>query len=247
MLKLKRKLQFRGHVFFQAVRPEVVLHALLWLKRNNELYENVAINLQNIDCEVSSLCNHEQEMESGIASCCETGTFSRASDGDVHDCEKEQRVNKHGGKDNGHCSQDGNLESDASGDCEDDCEREDPLDELRAATCETCLQSIIPDYPIISDEEGRERSAGNEILRVAPGENKRPVSMMTDRHCEELAFSVLFPKGRFRYKMERKEKLTPVRYLNARLLHHSGRFAMNPEYLFIITIYHLTKKKFQIA
>ena len=28
MLKLKRKLQFRGHVYFQAVRPEIVLHAL---------------------------------------------------------------------------------------------------------------------------------------------------------------------------------------------------------------------------
>ena len=193
MLKLKRKLQFRGHFYFQAVRPEVVLHALQWLKRNNELYENVAINLQNIVHELSSLCNHEQEIESGIATCCETGTFSRDCDGDVHDCEKEQRVNKHGEKDNGHCSQDGNLDSDASGDFEDDCEREDPLNELRAATCETCLQSIIPDYPIISDEEGRERSAGNEIFSVAPGENKHPVSMMTDRHCEELAFPVLFP------------------------------------------------------
>jgi len=51
MLKLKRKLQFRGHVYFQAVRPEVVLHALQWLQRNNELYENVAINLENIDRE----------------------------------------------------------------------------------------------------------------------------------------------------------------------------------------------------
>ena len=232
MLKLKRKLQFRGHVYFQAVRPEVVLHAFQWLKRNNELYENVAINLQNIDRELSSHCNHEQEIESGIASCCETGTFSRDCDGDVHNCEKEQGVNKHGEKDNGHCSQDGNLDSDASGDFEDDCEREDPLNELRAATCETCLQSIIPDYPIISDEEGRERSAGNEIFSVAPGENKHPVSIMTDRHCEKLAFPVLFPKGTFGYKMERKEKLTPVRYFNARLLHYSGRFAMNPEYLF---------------
>ena len=136
MLKLKRKLQFTGHVYFQAVRPEVVLHALQWLKRNNELYENVAINLQNIDHELSSLCNHEQEIESGIA------TFSRDCDGDVHDCEKEQRVSKHGGKDNGHCSQDGNLDSDASGDFEDDCEREDPLNELRAATCETCYFTV---------------------------------------------------------------------------------------------------------
>ena len=225
MLKLKRKLQFRGHVYFQAVRPEVVLHALQWLQRNNELYENVVINLENIDRELSSLCDHEQETESGILA----GDCDHGNDGD---CRKEQGANEQTGKDKGCCSQNGNLNSDASGDYDDDCEREDPLNEHRAATCETCLQSIIPDYPIISEEEGRQKSAGNEIFSVAPGENKHPVSMMTDRHCEELAFPVLFPKGRFGYKMDRKEKLTPVRYFNARLLHYSGRFAMNPEYLF---------------
>ena len=227
MLKLKRKLQFRGHVYFQAVRLEVVLHALQWLQRNNELYQNVAINLENIDRELSSLCDHEQETESGIASCCQTGILAGDCDGT-----REQGDNEQTGKDKGCCSQDGNLDSDASGDYDDDCEREDPLNEHRATTCETCLQSIIPDYPIISDEEGKQRSAGNEIFSVAPGENKHPVSMMTDRHCEELAFPVHFPKGRFGYKMDRKEKLTPVRYFNARLLHYSRRFAMNPEYLF---------------
>ena len=232
MLKLKRKLQFRGHVYFQAVRPEVVLHALQWLKRNNELYENVAINLENIDRELSNLCDHEQETESGITSYSQTRILASACDDNDADCGEEHGVNEQVGKDKGHCSQDGNLDSDASGDYDDDCEREDPLNEHRAATCETCLQSIIPDYPIISDEEGKQKSAGSEIFSVAPGENKHPVSMMTDKHCEELAFPVLFPKGRFGYKMDRKEKLTPVRYFNARLLHCSGRFAMNPEYLF---------------
>ena len=232
MLKLKRKLQFRGHVYFQAVRPEVVLHALQWLQRNNELYENVAINIENIDDKLSNLCDQEQETESGIASCSQTGILAGDCDGNDGVCGKEQGVNERIGKDKGRCSQDGNLDNDSSGNYDDDCEREDPLNEHRAATCETCLQSIVPDYPIICNEEGRERSAGNEIFSVAPGENKHPVSMMTDKHCEELAFPVLFPKGRFGYKVDRKEKLTPVRYFNARLLHHSGRFAMNPEYLF---------------
>ena len=35
LLKLKRKLQFRGHVYYQAVRPETVLNALNWLKEKN--------------------------------------------------------------------------------------------------------------------------------------------------------------------------------------------------------------------
>ena len=32
LLKLKRKIQFRGPVYFEAVRPEFVMKALNWLK-----------------------------------------------------------------------------------------------------------------------------------------------------------------------------------------------------------------------
>lgn len=39
-------------------------------------YENVAINLENIDSELSSLCDHEQETKSGIASCSQTGILA---------------------------------------------------------------------------------------------------------------------------------------------------------------------------
>ena len=55
---------------------------------------------------------------------------------------------------------------------------------------------------------------------------------MTDKKCQQLAFPVLFPKGRFGYTDEGKIKLSPVKYFNARLLHYSGRFATNSEYLF---------------
>lgn len=49
MLKLKRKLQFRGHVYFQAVRPEFIVNALTWLRMNNPLYSNVVTSNENID------------------------------------------------------------------------------------------------------------------------------------------------------------------------------------------------------
>ena len=55
---------------------------------------------------------------------------------------------------------------------------------------------------------------------------------MKDKKCEELAFPVLFAKGRYGYTTERKIHLTPTKYFNAGLLHLSGRFANNPEYLF---------------
>ena len=47
---------------------------------------------------------------------------------------------------------------------------------------------------------------------------------MTDKKCKELAFPVLFPKGRFGYIEDGKIKLSPVKYFNAKLLHYSGRF-----------------------
>ena len=60
---------------------------------------------------------------------------------------------------------------------------------------------------------------------------KHPVSFMTDKQCEELAFPSLFPKGRFGFTTQRDIKLTPIKYFNACLLHYSGRFSTNPEHL----------------
>jgi hypothetical protein len=111
-------------------------------------------------------------------------------------------------------------------------ENDDPLNKYRQATNETCLQSVLPDYPITLQGNNERCSLGNEVYNIAPGERKHPVSIMMDKKCEELAFLVLFPKGRFGYTEEREIKLTPVKYFNARLLHYSGRFATNPEYLF---------------
>ena len=44
-LKIKRKLEFRGHVYFQAVWPQIVHATLYWLQRNNPLHKN---NLMSI-------------------------------------------------------------------------------------------------------------------------------------------------------------------------------------------------------
>ena len=203
MLKLKRNLQFRGHVYFQAVRPQLILNALSWLQKNNPLYQNTITNLPNIDSQLTNYSHvKDQPYTDGSYAC-------------VNECSQEEKP-------------------DVNNEDVDDCEKEDPLNENRAAICETCLQSIIPDYPAICNEQQctSTLSAGNKIYDIAPVEKKHPVSIMTHRYCEELAFPVLFPKGRFGYKAERKTKLTPVKYFNARLLKYTGRFAMNLEYLF---------------
>ena len=48
MVKLKRKLMYRGHVFFEAVSPDVVRSALQYLKQNNPLYCDIEIDIGQI-------------------------------------------------------------------------------------------------------------------------------------------------------------------------------------------------------
>ena len=55
MLKLKHKLEFRGHVYFQAVCPQFILGALNWLKLHNPLYNNITIDINNITTNLISL------------------------------------------------------------------------------------------------------------------------------------------------------------------------------------------------
>ena len=193
LLKLKRKLQFRGHVYFQAVRPQFVITALNWPIANNPLYRNIEIQCDNISSDLTNL---------------------NCPDTDQENIDEQLKSNV-------------NREL-----CNEDVEeQDDPLNEHRSAASETCLQSILPNYPVNLDNTNC-NSTGSEVFNIAPGEGKHPVSLMTDKLCEELSFPVLFPKGRFGYTSERDIKLSPIKYFNARLLHYSGKFATNPEYQF---------------
>lgn len=62
-LKLKRKMEFRGHVYFQSVRPELILNALMWLKMNNPLYDNICIDIDNIDKHLETLQQNDVSLE----------------------------------------------------------------------------------------------------------------------------------------------------------------------------------------
>ena len=150
LLKLKRKLLlFRGHVYFQAVRPQLLLNALNWLKNNNPLYKTICIDLGNMDTSMTLLIPHEDN------------PVSYVNDKDVPDIES--------------CS---NVLDDKAGE-----EIEDPLNEHRLPISETCLQSLVPDYPLLEERSENLLSVGNEIYNIAPGEKKHPVSLMTDNQC----------------------------------------------------------------
>ena len=114
MLKLKRKLEFRGHVYFQTVRPQFILDALNWLKLNNPLYNNITIDINNIS---ANLTNLEQDDNASSTN------FDKNAKSLTDTCKQHITNN------------------------EDNEEKDDPVNDYRQATNETCLQSVLPDYP----------------------------------------------------------------------------------------------------
>lgn len=60
-----------------------------------------------------------------------------------------------------------------------------------------------------------------EVVTIAPGDRHKPVSVLTEKFCEELAYAHLFPTGRFVCKVGRKIDLGGVKYFNQKLVNHT--------------------------
>ena len=76
---------------------------------------------------------------------------------------------------------------------------DDPLSEFRTPSMETTFVSEIP--------SAREMDEG-----VAPGEGKKPVSILNDKFCKELGHPYLFTTDQYGYKVEEDIPLTPSKY-----------------------------------
>ena len=55
IVKLKRKLEYKGHVVSEAVRPDVTIQFLEFLRSHNDLYLNIEINPANIPTDILGL------------------------------------------------------------------------------------------------------------------------------------------------------------------------------------------------
>ena len=62
-VKLKRKIIFNGHVYFESVRPLHVEAALLYLKQSNPFYSDILIDLDNISRELLTLSDMDEMVE----------------------------------------------------------------------------------------------------------------------------------------------------------------------------------------
>ena len=86
---------------------------------------------------------------------------------------------------------------------------ESPLDIFRIASNETTL---ISNFPNANSEES--------IISIATGEGQKPMSVLNDDYCEELAHAHLFPNGKFGCKVERDIPLSPTKYFNQHFLNY---------------------------
>ena len=89
--------------------------------------------------------------------------------------------------------------------------------------------TLVNGHPdIFLDSEGKQVAN----LDFAPGEGKRPVSFLDQKHWDIKSWPMLLPDGKFGLSHERKVKLTRQNYFQQRLLNVDDRFAKTPGYLF---------------
>ena len=110
---------------------------------------------------------------------------------------------------------------------------DDPLSEFRTLSVETTFVSKIPSASEM--EEG---------IVVAPGEGKKPVSILNDKFCAELSHPHLFTTAQYGYKVEKEIPLTPSKYFNQSLLHYTQKFVSDNDYIFFA---HTVLQKVQLS
>ena len=201
-LKLKRKIQYKSHVAYQNIRPGMVQAALGKLKTINKFYLST---VENGEWEEQCL-NEDPEIWKELT---EAVTDKNIGDTEIRDLDE-------GTSKPAEENDDENLNEEI----DMDEEETDPRDRLRGIKYDTCVQ---PTDPTMSSDS---------IYSIAPGEGRKPISIMMDEHCEEQAFPTLFPTGQFGFQVNRCTKLSAKKYFNARLLNKDSRFARNVEYLF---------------
>ena len=209
IVKLKRKAAYRGHVLFEPVRPRLIESLLQYLKKHNHLYRNIEIDIENIPEELlSQIGNISEENAYNYLVKNITNPTDIVIDSLVGNKDHEEinpsgiRISGSGIFDDDCMNQEinDNARSDQKSSIEDS---ENPLAQFQTPSAETIVTTEIP---ILDELE--------EGIVIAPREGKKPLSILHDDYCEEMAHPHLFPTDKFGYKVKRKFHLTPSKYFS---------------------------------
>ena len=74
--------------------------------------------------------------------------------------------------------------------------------------------------------------SSDQVVNIAPCENEIPVSFYSEPDWEALAFPAHYPDAKNYFNSPRDKKMTPSKYIHARLKSSDDRFASDPQYIF---------------
>ena len=241
-VKLKRKLQYTSHHMCQDINPAKVRQALLWLKSNNPLYEDIEIDLERFNTMLDDQLIQNEQPQLSIEESNEDGSnldMIRTSEEILTSQSNQQHrniesllpntkseVNRTKDQIDELRASESNIDlSDESNMSSEDAEQsEDPNDDL--------TNTSAPLYSFLHPVDFAQYLADKHdttMLSLAPGEGNKPEKVL---QMEANSFPVEFPDGQNTYKEERELKLSPSQYFKTRLFSADNRFARNPEYIF---------------
>ena len=117
MVKLKRKLQYHCHQYFEPVRPQALMEALMYLNQNNPLYHDINISTAQFTGNIHPYTYTDVDLNTELQSA------SSESETDNSETTKADSTILH-----------------------DHEEDDDPLNQYRSLSLETSLQTDIPHY-----------------------------------------------------------------------------------------------------
>ena len=229
-VKLKRRLEYKGHHMCQDINPAKISQALLWLKENNPEYDNIDIDFHHFNDMLNDQLIHSDETPD-IASSVNT---NHGNENQEHDNTPNVEYNNLLGD----VEENTNAENDVSSDSDESTisvhrenisahENDNEQDENDDIT-----NTSAPLYSFLHPVDFAQYVADKHdstILSLAPGEGSTPEKVL---EMEAKCFPVEFPRGTNTYNENRDTKMSPSRYFNARLFSADNRFARNPEYIF---------------
>ena len=238
-VKLKRKLEYKGHHLCQDINPSNIRDALKWLKDHNPNYDGIDINFDEFDSASSDQLIHaEQPTQEGSSS------TIHSDDEIISNAEIQLQISDdETALDHANIVSDNNESKDTNDtirdeqnslaensdinemlDEKDDTEMLDENDDVTNTSAP--LYSFL--HPVDFAQYVADKH-DTSILAVAPGEGNIPEKVL---EMEAQCFPVEFPDGLNTNIEKREKKLSASRYFNSRLFSADNRFARNPEYIF---------------
>jgi len=235
-LKLKHKLEYKGYVLNQFVRPAAVIEAARWLIKHNPLYSNIIVDdnwcqlCADEDVDVwDSMCKTSETLMTDDAQTKKDNESDVEPDSDGNSSEKlagddsiEDDSDSHLRLDESICktseivvtratetekNNESDVEPDSDGDDSDKETGDDTIDD--DSESDSRLDEKLRGLKHSTCMEPRDPQYAATELSVAPAQGQTPLDLMMDDNAEVLAFACKYPLGHGGLTDRRRLAITP--------------------------------------